>query len=160
MSENRSDFAPKGRPLTGRTVLLCFVGAFAVIFGANMALVVAATGSFSGLIVKNSYVTSQAWNDEVAAIRALGWTSAVGYGDGRLRIEVTDADGRAVDGLELTAVVGRPAQAETDRTLSLVPRDGGYEAAIDLAPGNWRAAFTEDWTDAFKLTAKLYVAPE
>ncbi len=155
-----SDYAPKGRPLTGRTVLAIAVGAFAVILGANMALVVAATGSFPGLVVKNSYVASQGWNDRAGAAEALGWESRVGYGAGRLRVEVTDAEGRAVEGLALSALVGRPARAATDRRLVLAPSAGGYEAAVDLAPGRWRAHVTEAGTRAYDITAQLHVVAE
>ena len=49
------------RPLTGRKVLLIAVAAFAVILAANLAMLLAATGTFPGLVVKNSYVASQDW---------------------------------------------------------------------------------------------------
>ncbi len=148
----------KTRQITGRHVLLVAVAFFGVVFGANMALVVAATGSFPGLVVKNSYVESQLWNDRKAAAEALGWDATVGYGEGRIRVEIAGPEGAAVEDAALVAIVGRPAQAETDRRLVLAPVDGGYEARIALAPGNWRAAIETVQGPDFAVTAKLYVA--
>ncbi|GMG83451.1 FixH family protein [Paralimibaculum aggregatum] len=152
-----TDYTPRGRPLTGRKVLLMAVGAFAVVIGANIALVVAATGSFPGLIVKNSYVASQGWDARTKALRALGWSTAAGYGDGRLRVEVTGADGAPVEALEMTAVVGRPARDLADRTVPLAPVAGGYEAEIALAPGNWLARLSVAGAPDFAATARLHV---
>ena len=152
-----TDYTPRGRPLTGRKVLLMALGAFAVVIGANIALVVAATGSFPGLIVKNSYVASQGWDARIEAARALGWTAAAGYGEGRLRVEFTGSDGAPVEGLEVAAMIGRPARDIADRTVPLAPVDGGYEAKIALAPGNWLARLSVAGAPDFAATARLYV---
>jgi len=44
-----------GRPLTGRTVLLCFIGFFGVVFTANFFLVRAAVTSFGGVETESSH---------------------------------------------------------------------------------------------------------
>jgi len=62
------------RQLTGRHVLMIFVGAFTVIIGVNIALAYNAVRTFPGLEVKNSYVASQEFNTRRAAQVALGWT--------------------------------------------------------------------------------------
>jgi nitrogen fixation protein FixH len=135
-----SDFEPKGRPLTGRKVLIIAVSAFGVVIAANMALLFSATGSFPGLVVKNSYVASQGWDARTAAQRALGWEAAVAYGDGAVRVRLSDAEGRAVEGVALEATIGRPATDAHDRTLALRPVGGLYEAPIALEPGLWRVS--------------------
>jgi nitrogen fixation protein FixH len=132
--------APK--PLTGRKVLLIMVAAFAVIVTANMAMLLAATGSFPGLVVKNSYVASQGWDRKTAAQRALGWTAGAVYSGGRLTVTMTGADGAPVSGLMLAAVVGRPASDREDIRLELGEDGEGYAAPLSLAPGVWRVEIT------------------
>lgn len=124
--------------ITGRKVLLIAVAAFGVVIAANLALLFSATGTFPGLVVKNSYVASQNWNRTVAAQRATGWQVSVGYETGALGITVGDRDGAPVPGLDVSAVIGRPASQAGDRRLALTERDGRYVADLDLAPGLWR----------------------
>lgn len=128
------------KPLTGRKVLAILVGAFGVIVTANMAMLVAATGSFPGLVVKNSYVASQGWNARTDAQEALGWQAAVAHDSGELKVVLTGADGAPVRGLEVTAIVGRPASGRDDVTLSLAERSGAYTAPAAMDSGLWRVS--------------------
>ncbi|MEM6487887.1 MAG: FixH family protein [Pseudomonadota bacterium] len=138
-SRDGAEPATGERPLRGRTVLIITLTAFAVIVTANMALVVAATGSFPGTVVKNSYIASQYFDDRHADLAAHGWTLEAGYADGYLSLSVSDADGDPVDGLAVAATLGRPALAATDRTVAMLPDRYGYAARTDLAPGRWQA---------------------
>jgi len=151
--------ASKGRPLTGRKVLLIAVGAFAVIFAANMALVFSATGTFPGLVVKNSYVASQGWDAKTAAQRALGWQAAAEYADGTLTVTMTGRDGGPVHGLIVTAVIGRPSSTREDRQLALAEGAAGYATALDLAPGLWRIAIagSDPQGRTYEAEAEFYV---
>ena len=128
------------KPLTGRKVLAILVGAFGVIIAANMAMLVAATGSFPGLVVKNSYVASQGWNARTGAQEALGWRAGVAHEAEQLRVVLTGADGAPIGGLEVSAVVGRPASAREDITLKLSEGSGTYTAPAAMGPGLWRVA--------------------
>ena len=147
------------KPLTGRKVLLIAVAAFGVVIAANLVLLFAATGTFPGLVVKNSYVASQGWDRKTQAQRALGWKAAALYGDGTLRVMMTGRDGAPVAGLSVVAVVGRPASAREDVRLELTEAAEGYAAPLVLAPGMWRVAITG--TDAvggsFEAAAQFYV---
>ena len=127
-----------GRPLTGRKVLLIAVTAFAVILAANLTMLVAATGSFPGLVVKNSYVASQGWDRKTNAQRVLGWAAVAEYADGTLRVTMTGRDGAPVPGLNVVAVVGRPASTRDDVRLILAEGANGYAAPLTLTPGRWR----------------------
>lgn len=134
------------KPLTGRKVLLIMVAAFSVIIAANLAMLLAATGSFPGLVVQNSYVASQGFDRRTAAQRALGWTAEAIYRDGALQVVMTGRDEAPVTGIVVTAVVGRPASDRDDIRLDLAERAGGaigaYSAPLDLAPGRWRVEIT------------------
>lgn len=132
--------AARPRELTGRHVLWIALGAFAVIVTANMAMVIAATGSFPGLVAKNSYVASQDFDVRAERQRALGWTAAVDLDDETLTVRVVGPDGWMVRGLDVEAVVGRPAGAATDRHLTLREGSDGYVAETPLSPGWWRVA--------------------
>jgi len=149
----------KPRPLTGRKVLLIAVAAFAVVLAANLAMLLAATGTFPGLVVKNSYVASQGWNRKTAAQRALGWQASASYGDDTLRVTMTGPDGAPVRGLGVVAVVGRPASARDDVRLELTEGAEGYAAPLALAPGAWRIAIsgTGDAGASFEAEAQIYV---
>lgn len=151
--------SPKPRELTGRTVLIIAVSAFAVVLGANLTMLWAATGSFPGLVVENSYRAGVGWDERSQAQEALGWDSRVIYEPGRIAVALTDAQGAPVDGLSVTAEVGRPAEATVDRSLALAPRDGRYAAPLSLDPGRWRVVLSAEGTDGarYRAVAALFV---
>jgi nitrogen fixation protein FixH len=148
-----------GRPLTGRKVLVILLLFFGVILTANLTLLFLATGTFPGLVVKNSYVASQDWNARIDAQRALGWKAVADYGDGALRVAMTGRDGAPVRGFSVVAVVGRPASARDDVRLELTERADGYAAALVLAPGMWRVMITGADAEggSFEAAAQFYV---
>lgn len=150
---------PDGPKLTGRTVLAIAAGAFAVVLAANLTLLVSATGTFPGLVVKNSYVAGVGWDARAAAQRALGWRSTLAYDGIAIRARVTDAAGRPVDGLSLEAAVGRPATAAEDRTVTLTLEDGEYAAPMALGPGLWQVVLRSRGADApaYEALARFHV---
>lgn len=128
----------KKRELTGRGVLAIALGAFAVILAANLTMVFAATGSFPGLVAKNSWVASQTFNIRAAEREALGWSAAIDFEDDVLTLTMTDRSGAPISGLEATALVGRPVDARTDALVPLRYESGVYVAPLELARGAWR----------------------
>lgn len=142
------------KPLTGRKVLLIAVGAFGVIVAANMAMLLAATGTFPGLVVENSYIASQGWDRKTAAQRALGWTAATDYDGAVLRVILTGRDGATVRGLEVRAMVGRPASTRDDTALALAESAEGYAAPLTLAPGRWRVMISGRGDDGILFEAE------
>jgi nitrogen fixation protein FixH len=51
---------------------------------------------------------------------------------------MTGRDGAPVAGLNVVAVVGRPASTRDDLRLDLTEAADGYTAPLVLAPGRWR----------------------
>lgn len=145
------------RELNGRHVLAIAAGAFAIILGANIAMLVAAVGSFPGLVVKNSYVASQGWNERTAAQSALGWATAVSYSGGRLFVRIRGADGLPVQGLALEARLGRPSSDAEDRTVTLTSTPDGYSAEALLQPGVWLVDVSTPDQPAYAQQAELFV---
>jgi len=130
------------KEFTGRHALMVFGGMFAVIISVNVYMAVSAVGTFPGVTEDNGYVASQHFDERTKAQRALGWSSAIGYGDGALAVEVTGPDGAPVDGLAISALVGLPATAAEDRRLTPRWADGLYVAPVALEPGRWRVEIT------------------
>ncbi len=145
------------RELNGRHVLAIAVGAFAVIVGANVAMLVAAVGSFPGLVVKNSYVASQGWNKRSEAQAALGWKTAVSYNGQQLFVRIRGKDGLPVQGLALSARLGRPSSAAEDRVITLAGTPDGYRAEAALSPGVWRIDLSAPDYPAYSQQAELFV---
>ena len=86
-------------PLTGGHVLAIVALFFGTVIAVNGVMAWLATGSFPGMVVKNSYVASQQYNARIAAERALaaqGIRAAVTTTGGYLHFELRDPTGRAL----------------------------------------------------------------
>jgi nitrogen fixation protein FixH len=128
-------------PFTGGHMLGLVLAFFGVVIAVNVAMAVAATGSFPGLVVKNSYVASQTYNDVLASARAqaeAGWTLEVAAPGGVLSVRLLDDQGKLRRHLEVTAVAGRPSSTRHDRLLRLAEVAEGYRAADPLPAGQWQ----------------------
>ena len=129
---------------TGRHMLLIVSAFFAVIITVNVIMATVAIGSWTGLVVKNSYVASQEYNEKLAVAHArdaLGWKGGMDYQDGELIFSLVNRDGApiALDGV--TVEVSRPIGIEGDRIVELATaEDGTHRIAIDLDQGVWNAA--------------------
>lgn len=130
-----------GRPFTGWHMLALICAFFGVVIAVNVTMAVFASGSWTGLVVKNSYVASQQYNEVLRDARTqgeLGWKSTLAYEDGRLRFDLDTREGAAVAGAEVTAALSRPIGVERDHSLVLAEREPGlYEQSNALEPGIW-----------------------
>lgn len=137
---------------TGRHMALAMIAFFLVVIGVNMVMAVAATRTFGGTVVENSYVASQKFNQWLAEARAqnaAGWQARFGAHDGH--VAVGTRSGAVVQGIAVHPLGRLPEQR-----LSFVERaPGTYVARETLAPGRWhirldvrrgtaRASFVED----------------
>ena len=134
--ESDSDFR-----LKGTHVLAMFIAFFGVIIVVNFFMATLASSSWTGLIVKNSYVASQTFNEELSAARAqqaAGWKSHLAYEEGRLTVKISGKDGKPLMLEAARITFGRPAFEQQDQTVDLVPTGrGSYAFDIDLASGEW-----------------------
>ena len=130
-------------PFTGRHMLAVVFAFFGTIITVNLVMAVLATGTFPGLVVKNSYIASQHYNERLAETRAheqSGWKLEMAVPDGRIAVTLTDRDGQPLRRLAVTAAAGRPSTTEHDRVLDLAADGTAYRAAEALAPGLWELA--------------------
>ena len=139
MSETRNRSAEANR-FTGYHMLAIMVAFFGTIIAVNVTMAVLANTSWTGFVVKNSYVASQEFNAKAEAGRkqaALGWTPHLVIEGGGLRFALADAAGRPVAMTGGEATLRRPASDREDRTVALAVVEGGLEARADIADGAW-----------------------
>jgi nitrogen fixation protein FixH len=136
----------KAGEFTGRHMLLAMVAFFGVIIGVNVLMAVVSSTTWTGLVVANSYVASQEFQDKEDAARrqrALGWTPVLTVADGEVRLAVTDGTGHPVELGEVSLLVHRPVGGHDDQTLTLSrDPDGAYVAKLTLARGVWDVVVT------------------
>lgn len=129
--------AMQPKQFTGRHMLAITVAFFAVVIGVNLLLAFLANSTWSGLIVKNGYVASQAFNREqerARAQQALGWQAALRRDDDGLRVTFAARDGSALSRLEVTGLLRRPATENQDVALAFAETAPGLYTA-PAAPG-------------------------
>lgn len=129
------------RQFTGRHMLIVVCAFFAVVIAANATMAYFASRSWTGLVVPNSYVASQHYNEKLAAAQAQtarGWTSDLHYTEGELRLRIRSSDGTPVAGLQVAGQLERPIGVSEDRDVVLTETTPGiYTAATTLAAGAW-----------------------
>ena len=133
--------------LTGRHVLLGMICFFGVIFAVNAYFINVALSTNTGVVSKEPYRKGLNYNDRIAESERqaqLGWHDKITLapeGD-KISIRLNDKDGKTVNGLNITALIGRPASEEDDVTVTLSETSQGtYEAAIPVrAAGNYIAS--------------------
>lgn len=128
--------------LTGRHVLACLIGFFAVVIAVNGVFMHFAVSSFSGVETVDAYRKGLAYNQRLAEIAReadVGWRGKVGIEQGRPVLMLLDKLGQPVLGALVDGKIGRPSVDRYDRpmTFSAVGQ-GRYRAdAAALEPGAW-----------------------
>ncbi len=130
------------KPFTGKHAAMVICGGFAIVIAVNVTLAVLAGRSHPGMVVENSYVASQNFNDWLAAgrkQRAMGWTVTAATVDGMMVIEAKDANGQPITGMTGEALVTHPLGAEHGRKLQLTDVGDGKYTAGPISRGQWIA---------------------
>lgn len=131
---------------TGKHMALSMVAFFGVIITVNITMATLASTSWTGLVVKNSYVASQHFNDELVQAKAqrdAGLTSDVSYQNGVLTFIMKDKDGTAIEASQLIAEIGRPAFEQADHSRVFVSgEDFAKHVSLDLEAGLWSIKIT------------------
>lgn len=151
--------------LTGWHVAAMMIAFFGVIVVVNFSMASLASRSWTGLVVKNSYVASQGFNERLAAANAQkekGWHSTAILEDGALSLAFSDADGKALPVHDVMLSLGRPAFEQQDHEIAAIPAaDGTFTAWTDLAPGLWALQVTAMVGDTpYRRDARLLVGAD
>lgn len=120
---------------TGWHAAVALVAFFAVVIAVNLTMAMFATRTFGGVVVENSYVASQKYNEWLNAAERqmqLGWSIEPGL----------DAERRVTVGLNLTEATVRgfgrhPLGREPDVPLTFTGRNGAYVSDRSLPAGRW-----------------------
>lgn len=140
--------APTARPFTGRHMLFIMLGFFATVLAANMTMVYFASHSWTGLVVKNSYVASQEFNEttgKMLADAAVDVHPGLVYQNGIVRVTLQTRAGDAVAAGNVRLALGRPSNESEDRLIELAGvGEGRFEAARTFGPGQWTGTLSAD----------------
>lgn len=131
-----SSTSPK--EFTGRHMLGIMIAFFSVIIAVNLLMATLANTSWTGLVVKNTYVASQEFNRKAQEGRAqaeLGWQPRLAIADGTIRYGMLDRAGQPVSMTGVTMNFRHPAYDKKDVTLTLV-RGAGSEFTVDHLPSD------------------------
>jgi len=133
-------------PFTGRKMLVWMLAFFGVVIAANLIMMSFALTTHTGVVVPNSYAASQDFNHRIAddrAQRERGWRVAFDHSDGVINVAFKDSQARALRGLAINGVIGRPVTETFDQSFSMTEdQPGRYTMPIELAPGEWRLELT------------------
>jgi nitrogen fixation protein FixH len=133
--------AKKSFTFTGWHMLAIMLAFFGTIITVNFTMAYLATSSWSGLVVKNTYVASQEFNGKTSAIRDMLATGIAGdlAVDGKgLRYRLSMPGDTPVVADAVTAHLRRPVGVAQDFELQLTPAgDGLYLADAEVLPGSW-----------------------
>lgn len=126
----------------GRHMAIILVCGFGVVIAVNLLMATLAVRGFGGVVVENSYVASQKFNDWLSQAdeqNALGWrTQIMRGGDGRLEV-VTNAPA----GTRISAQLRRPVGDPALLTWPLAPvAEGRYASEARLPEGRWLVRVT------------------
>ena len=146
----------KGR-FTGKHMLGVMVLGFGIVAAVNFYMASLAVGGFHGIVVENSYVASQKFNDWIAeaeADRALGWTAQAERDEtGFVVVRPDGVPAKAT----VTADLRRPLGEREYASLTFAPQaDGTYRSTEQVTPGRWTirlsiAASGQSWTEESEL---------
>ncbi|MFZ1815128.1 MAG: FixH family protein [Rhizobiaceae bacterium] len=152
------------RQFTGWHMLGVLVLFFGTIITVNVILAVFATNSWTGLVVRNSYVAGQTFNEENEKARkqaALGLRGNLELSNGELVFQLNTREGEPVALQAASIALGRPSNESQDHTVELTSAGHGrWSASSDLAAGIWQAKLVATMPDgtAWKLEQRLAVA--
>jgi nitrogen fixation protein FixH len=151
-------------PLTGWHMLAIVCLFFGTVIAVNMVLAVEATGTFPGLVVENSYVASQHYDEMLAKARAqdeAGWAYELSADGGVIRARLSQ-HGAPLSDLSVAAHVGRPSTTHEDRSIDFATVGGGsYAARETLPPGLWEVDLeaSRGGDVLFRRTQEVFVKP-
>jgi nitrogen fixation protein FixH len=126
------------RPFTGRHAFWMFVAFFGVIMAVNFTMARYASSTFGGIVVKNSYVASQEfnnWLEQAEEQASWGWTVTRSWrDDGRIAVALADVPGVAT----ISATARHPLGRRDDVALTFTQQaDGSFVSDAALPADRW-----------------------
>ncbi|MDN3647248.1 FixH family protein [Pontixanthobacter aestiaquae] len=139
MTQN-SPATGRTKPFTGRHATLILVLFFGTVAAVNFTMASYATSTFGGVVVENSYVASQEfneWLDKAEEQKALGWTVTQDWReDGHVEVLLSNVPAEAV----VSAIARHPLGREADIALRFSRAEGDITRFVSDTPlptGRW-----------------------
>jgi nitrogen fixation protein FixH len=140
------------REFTGRHMLLIMLAFFGTVIAVNLVMATFASTSWTGLVVKNSYVASQEFNEKAAAGReqaARKWRPVLELQPGAVSFRLSDSAGALIPLKAVSVTFRRPAYEAEDMVIDLARRsDGAFAAQADIRDGIWIIETSADFGGA------------
>lgn len=136
------------RRFTGRHMLAIMLAFFGVIIAVNVTMATVAGMSWTGFVVRSSYVAGLEFDDKVAAARkqhALGWSAVLSIAGGKADFRLVDAHGATIPLRAATLTLRSPVSDARDVTIAFSETDGMAELAI--TDGAWIADVQAETSD-------------
>ncbi len=140
------------KPLTGRKVLVWFLGFFLTVFGANFIMSWFAITTFSGVETKDAYVKGRDFNAEISRAekqKALGWIIAVkaenlSKDEVFLVLTIKDKGGAPLEAMKVEGLLVRAVHDGVDQKIAFASLGGGQYAGAAQLPlqGKWQLRAT------------------
>ncbi len=150
------------KTLTGYHVLAMIVAFFTVIVSVNFTMAWLASDSWTGLVVKNSYVASQKFNGRLEAAKrqsSRGWKMKINYHDSRIGVTINDREGKPVILPKLAIKIGRPVSEIDDLEMVLNHQgEGIYGSPMKLAEGIWAFELNADGDVTYHIEGRMLVS--
>lgn len=147
---------------TGRKMLAIMLAFFGVVIAVNVMMAVLARRSWTGLVVENSYVASQSFDTDTAALEksaAMDIHAALSYEAGKISVAFKTQGGTPLQVKNAQLHLGHPVAAASDLSVGLqCSAPGLCSADVPLGPGPWlgevRATLADNtqWRRAVKVT--------
>lgn len=121
--------------ITGRHAAAALVAFFGVVIAVNVTMATFATRTFGGVVVENSYVASQKYNEWLRAAerqKQLGWSIEPALDSDRRIVVKLNVEDAAVRGF-----ASHPLGREPDVALTFAKRDGEIISDKPLPAGRW-----------------------
>lgn len=152
------------RQFTGGHMIAAMLAFFGVIISVNLLMATFATKSWTGLVVKNSYVASQTFNESAEAFRrqeALGWHGEFAFQNDAISYRLIARDGTEVTAQTVALTFRRPAHETEDHSVMLTRfGDGDFRADHPLGDGAWVVEVAADtgldllWRKSFRISVE------
>lgn len=148
---------PAKGTFTGKHMLGVMIAGFGIVAAVNFYMASLAVGGFHGIVVENSYVASQKFNDWIDAAKtneALGWEAQTARDEnGHVVLATTGVP----SGATITAELRRPLGTHEYASLTFAQQpEGNYLSNEAVSEGRWTmrlsiSADGQDWIDESEL---------
>lgn len=158
---NKPSTLTSANEFTGRHMAVILTTFFAVVVLVNLSMAVLAKRSWTGLVVPNSYVASQQFNDVTAKLEAsaaLNIRSRLSVSNGKIQLSLDSASGSALEVREAVISLSKASSSGDRQNLLLTcDQQGLCTAAAKLEKGLWIGEVSAqvpgkgDWTKPVEL---------